>query len=788
MSSVVEPERRRVRARVEGIVQGVGFRPHAYRLASELGCAGWVLNDDRGVLLEVEADPSTVSAFLARLSTEAPPLARVERVTPQERRPAGGSGFQILPSRGGGESRAPISPDTATCVACLHELFDPADRRHRYPFINCTDCGPRFTIIRGVPYDRPLTTMAGFVMCPRCQAEYDDPLDRRFHAQPNACPACGPVVRLLDGAGRELDPAGGTDAVAAAADRLLDGAILAVKGLGGYHLACRADDESAVAALRSRKQREDQPFALMVSDPQAAHELTCLETQEDALLRSPARPIVLAPRRAGARVAASVAPGSADLGVMLPYSPLHHLLMADVAAAAGGTVTALVMTSGNVSDEPIAYRDHDARERLGAIADAFLSHDRPIHIRTDDSVQRTTVVGGGPRTLMLRRSRGYVPASLPLPSPAPRHVLGCGAELKHTFCLAKQRRAWLSHHIGDLRNLETLRSFREGVLHFERAFAVAPEAVAHDLHPDYLSTRYAQELPGVELIAVQHHHAHLAACVAEHGIVEPVVGAIFDGAGLGPDGTVWGGEILVGDVARFERVGHLWPVRLPGGDAAAREPWRMACSWLIAGDDAASKQPLPDALAGAVTADRWDQVSRLVRSGFRAPVTTSGGRLFDAVAALCGLRARVSYEGQAAVELEARCDPHERAAYALPVLAGAPGEPLVLDARALVGAVRADLDAGVGVGVVATRFHHGLADGIAAGCASVAAARSIDTVVLSGGVFQNRRLLERTAATLLAAGLRVRFPELLPPNDGGIAYGQVAVAAAALFDSGSVPE
>jgi hydrogenase maturation protein HypF len=764
------------------------------------------------VLLEVEADPETVAVFLARLTADAPPLARVERVAPQERRPAGDTGFQILPSRSGGESRAPISADTATCEACLRELSDPADRRHRYPFINCTDCGPRFTIIRGVPYDRPLTTMAGFAMCPSCQAEYDDPVDRRFHAQPNACPACGPVARLLDAGGRELDPPGTSDAVAAAAGRLRDGAIVAVKGLGGYHLACRADDESAVATLRSRKERADKPFALMAADPDAARGLLCLGTTDESLLRSPARPIVLAPRRNGARVAASVAPGSADLGVMLPYSPLHHLLMADVASAAGGMAPPLVMTSGNVSDEPIAYHDDDARERLGGIADAFLTHNRPIHMRTDDSVQRTTVAGGGSRAVMLRRSRGYVPASLPLPSPAARHVLGCGAELKHTFCLAKERRAWVSHHIGDLKNVETLRSFREAVLHFERAFAVTPEVVAHDLHPDYLSTRYAQELPDVELIAVQHHHAHLAACAAEHGIVDPVVGAIFDGAGLGPDGTVWGGEILVGDLDRCERAGHLWPVRLPGGDAAAREPWRMACSWLLAGDDASTERPpgdvaspglplpgvaspglplpgvaspglpLPGALAGAVTAERWDQVSRLVRSGFRAPITTSGGRLFDAVAALCGLRARVSYEGQAAVELEARCDPHERRAYALPVLVGAAGEPLVLDARALVGAVGADLDAGTSVGVVATRFHHGLADGIAAACVSVATSRNLDTVVLSGGVFQNRRLLERTASTLLAAGLRVRFPELLPPNDGGIAYGQAAIAAASLRD------
>ena len=770
--------RRRVRARVEGTVQGVGFRPHAYRLASELGCSGWVRNDERGVLLEVEGDERSVIAFLALLESRAPPLATIERVWPQELAPRGGSGFAILQSRSGSESRAPISPDTATCEACLHELLDPGDRRHRYPFINCTDCGPRFTIIRAVPYDRPQTTMSGFAMCERCAAEYDDPADRRFHAQPNACALCGPRARLTDALGNELDPGDASDAVSSAARALLAGAIVAVKGLGGYHLACRADDEHAVARLRARKHREDKPFALMAPDLDAAHALVVLSTQEAALLCSRARPIVLAPRRPGAHLAESLAPGSADLGVMLPYSPLHHLLARDFAADVGERPAALAMTSGNVSDEPIAYDDAEARERLGSIAELFLLHDRPIHIRTDDSVARTTVAGGEAGVLMLRRSRGYVPASIPLPLEAARHVLGCGAELKSTFCVAKERRAWVSHHIGDLENEETLRSFREGVTHFGRLFDVVPEIVAHDLHPDYLSTRYAQDYPGAQLIAVQHHHAHLAACAAEHGVLEPVVGAILDGAGLGPDGTIWGGEILAGDLAGFERAAHLWPVRLPGGDAAAREPWRMACSWLLACDEQeAESLALPAAFAGEVTPERWEQVARLVRSGFRAPVTTSAGRLFDAVAALCGLRSHASYEGQAAALLEASCDPHEQSGYPMAVLAGvAPGEPALLDARELVRAVSAELAAGVSAGVVAARFHNGLADTLAQACALVAGARDLDTVVLSGGVFQNRRLLERTAGALRREGLRVLIPRLLPPNDGGLSYGQVAVA------------
>jgi hydrogenase maturation protein HypF len=766
-----------VRARVEGTVQGVGFRPHAHRLADELGCSGWVLNDELGVLAEVEGDERSVAAFLARLVAEAPPLARIEQVRVQELEPSGAAGFAILASRGGGESRAPIAPDSATCDACLRELFDPRDRRHRYPFINCTDCGPRFTIIISVPYDRPRTTMAGFAMCERCAAEYRDRTDRRFHAQPNACPACGPRARLTDAHGAELGPESGVDAVGAAAAALRAGAIVAVKGLGGYHLACAAADEDAVARLRARKHREERPFALMAPDLAGAQALVALEPRDAILLCSRARPIVLAPRRSGGGLAASLAPGCADLGVMLPYSPLHHLLASDFAAGASNpAAAALVMTSGNVADEPIAYRDAEALERLAAIAERFLVHDRPIHMRTDDSVARSTAPAGGDGVLMLRRSRGHVPDPLALALAGERHVLGCGAELKSTFCVAKDARAWVSHHIGDLRNVETLRSFREGIAHFERLFDVAPEIVAHDLHPDYLSTRYAQQRPGVELVAVAHHHAHLAACAAEHGVLGPVVGAILDGAGLGPDGTIWGGEILAGDLRSVERAAHLWPVRLPGGDAAAREPWRMACAWLLACEESpAERVALPAALAGEVTPERWEQVAQLVRSGFQAPVTTSAGRLFDAVAALCGVRARATYEGQAAALLESSCDRNEQGAYPMALLAGAPA---ILDARQLVRATAAELAAGVSPALVAARFHNGLADAVAHACATVAGARGIDTAVLSGGVFQNRRLLERTAQTLRRSGLRVLIPRLLPPNDGGISYGQAAIATA----------
>jgi hydrogenase maturation protein HypF len=747
--------RRRVHGRVEGTVQGVGFRPYVHRLALELGLGGTVGNDERGVVVDVEGDPGAVAAFLERLPGEAPPLAHVERVLVHEVPATGERAFAIVASERRGAPAALVVPDAATCDDCLAELRDPADRRHRYPFINCTNCGPRFTIVRDVPYDRPRTTMAAFAMCDACRAEYEDPADRRFHAQPNACPDCGPQARLVGPA-----VGGAEDPVAAAAMLLRGGAIVAVKGLGGYHLACRADDEAAVATLRIRKHREDRPFALMSPDVAAARALVELGGAEEALLGSAARPIVLAPRRADAAVADAVAPASRELGVMLPYAPLHHLLLGD-------TGCPLVMTSGNVSDEPIAYRDDDALARLDGIADAFLVHDRPIHTRTDDSVVRA--VAGRP--VVLRRSRGYVPASVTLPVPATRPLLACGAELKSTFCLAKGQRAWVGHHIGDLRNAETLSAYREGIAHFERLFAVTPELVAHDLHPDYLATAYALEREGVEVLGVQHHHGHLAACLAEHGETAAAVGAIYDGAGYGSDGTIWGGEILVGDLRGYARAGALWPARLPGGDRAAREPWRMACAWLVAAGEA--EPQLPAHLADRVDARSWNAIARMATSGFAAPVTTSMGRLFDAIAALCGLRTHATYEGQAAIELEAAADHAERGAYELPVT-----DDGRLDARPTIREVMADQRAGTSPALISARFHHAVAAATTAACAGAAAQAGTERVVLSGGVFQNRLLLEDTAERLRADGLRVLVPERLPPNDGAISYGQAAIAAA----------
>jgi hydrogenase maturation protein HypF len=785
----------RMAVRVEGIVQGVGFRPFVYGLATRLGLSGLVGNDVDGVFAEVEGSPQAVAELLRALEREPPPLAKVERVTASRIAATGVPGlFEIVASDSTGRRRTLIAADTATCDDCLRELADPADRRFRYPFINCTNCGPRFTIVKDVPYDRPLTTMAKFTMCERCAAEYHDPADRRFHAQPTCCPACGPRLTLRDESGKPLGgvaweekgrpapghgdeplpglrPEGAASAVAqadpaltSAAALLGAGRVLAVKGLGGYHLAADAVSEEAVAALRARKHREDKPFAIMAADLAAARQLGQVDDAAATLLTSQARPIVLLPRRPAAVVAASVAPGNRQLGVMLPYTPLHHLLLAAVDGP-------LVLTSGNVSDEPIAYRDADALDRLAGIADAFLTHDRAIHIRTDDSVART--VRGRP--MLVRRSRGYVPEPVTVGGGFPRPVLACGAELKNTFCLAKENRAFLSHHIGDLENAETLRSFTEGIEHFTRLFDITPQVVAYDLHPEYLSTKYALDRENVDLVGVQHHHAHIASCLADNGTDGPVIGVAFDGTGYGLDGTIWGGEFLIASLAKFLRAGHLTPVPMPGGAAAIRQPWRMAASYV----DAAGFDPKSLAVARR-NAARWDAVVSMARRQVNAPLTSSTGRLFDAVAALLGIRDEINYEGQAAIELEQLADPGETHAYraAIETAPVEAGEPFRARGTDFVTAVVNDLARGIPADRIATRFHNGVAALIEDGCVLLREQHGLNTVALSGGVFQNLLLLHRTTARLENSGFTVLTHSRIPCNDGGISLGQAVIASA----------
>jgi hydrogenase maturation protein HypF len=705
--------RERRRFRVRGVVQGVGFRPFVHRLAGRNRLAGFVLNDGDGVVIEAEGDPAALDSFAASLIGDAPALAHVETVTAESVQARGDERFEIAasrPSRGA----VVVPPDVATCDDCLRELFDSADRRFRYPFVNCTQCGPRFTIVRTVPYDRPNTTMAGFAMCPDCRREYEDPADRRFHAEPIACPACGPRLSMP---------------LEEAVSLLRAGAILAVKGLGGYHLACDAANEDAVSRLRTRKRREEKPFAVMTTAPDELCELSAAEWE---LLRSRERPIVLARRRSGAPFAASIAPGSPWLGVMLPYTPIHHLVAADLGRP-------FVLTSGNVSDEPIAFEDDEARARLSGIADAFLAHDRPIHRRCEDSVVRTA--------FPIRRSRGYTPLPLPLHS-ANHSIVAVGAELKNTFCVARRDEAFLSPHLGDLDSEQAYTAFRADLALYLDMLGIELDLVAHDLHPEYLSTKWALE-QDAELVGVQHHHAHAAACLAEYGEQGPALALVFDGTGYGTDGTLWGGELLRCDLDGFERLAHFDPVPLPGGEAAIREPWRVAAFHL---ERAGLPVPWP----------RWEVVRESLK--LDPPLASSLGRLFDAVAAILGVCERVTYEGQAAVELEQLAGTRPAEAYAW----------RFGDTTELVSLCASELRAGRPRDEIAARFHETVAAGAASACEH---AGEPGTVVLSGGSFQNLRLLESTRARLEALGFRVLTHRLVPPNDGGVSYGQAAVAA-----------
>ena len=746
---------------VFGIVQGVGFRPYVYRLASELRLAGQIANTAAGVSIEVQGPSEAVEAFLTRLPKETPPLAHITELTVRELPCDHDREFRILASRVGEEHRALISPDVAVCADCLRELFDPADRRYRYPFINCTNCGPRYTIVRDIPYDRPRTSMATFRMCAACQREYDDPTNRRFHAQPNACWECGPRAELWDVHGQRLEV---PDPIAAAAARLQAGAVVAVKGLGGFHLAADATNGAAVERLRERKRRVGKPFAIMARDVACVEQFCHLDEFGRALLLSPERPIVLLPKRQPNPIAESVAPLISDLGVFLPYTPLHHVLLAN------GGFLALVMTSGNLSEEPIAIDNQEAVTRLAGLADFFLVHNRDILLRCDDSVVRPS----GGRVRQWRRSRGYVPVPVFLREELPL-VLAVGGELKNTICLIKGRHAFLSQHIGDLENLEAYRFFEEAVRHLKRILEVEPQLVAYDLHPDYFATRWALAQTGMERVGVQHHHAHIASCMAENHLEGKVIGVALDGTGYGTDGNIWGGEVLLADYTGFERAAHFAYVRMPGGAVAIHEPWRMAVSYLWQHfGEAFLDYPLR--FVQQLDRRRIAVLLRMLERGVNSPLTSSCGRLFDAVAALVGIRQRVTYEAQAAIELEmAIADGGEEGAYPLALVPEGP--EWLIDTRPLFEALVRELREAVPAGAISRRFHNGLVQVFVRIANLLREKTDLGRVCLSGGTFQNVYLLEHLQARLAQDGFEVFTHAEVPAGDGGLSLGQALVAA-----------
>ena len=758
----------RVQILVRGIVQGVGFRPFVFSQAMRLALRGHVLNNTSGVFIDVEGEPQEIDRFISEIESNPPPLSMIESVErSRDLSLAHYSDFRILESATDGEKFVPVSADVAVCTDCLREMLDPKDRRYRYPFINCTNCGPRFTIIEDVPYDREATTMRDFPMCGACRKEYEDPLDRRFHAEPTACPACGPQLCLADSEGREesLDSFFEEDVLSRARLLLLEGNILAIKGIGGFHLACDASNKDAVERLRRRKYREDKPFALMSGSVDLVRRHCVVSGYEEKLLSSERRPIVLLEKRADSPLPPALAKGATSLGFMLPYSPLHHLLLEDLDRP-------LVMTSGNVSDEPICHEDPDAIRRLKGIADYFLIHNRRIHVRSDDSVTRAF----DGREMVLRRSRGYAPAPIRLRLKAAREVLACGAELKNTFCLSREHYAFVSHHVGDLENLETLRSFTQGIEHFKRLFNLRPEVIAYDLHPEYLSSKYALSQGEIETkIGVQHHHAHIASCMADNDIEGEVIGVAMDGLGFGSDGRFWGGEFLIADFLDAERFSHLDYVKMPGGAKAIREPWRMAAVYL--------HRALGDGFLGLdipfvhdLDRKSWATLRAMCESGTNSPETSSMGRLFDALSSLLALRSSINYEGQAAVELEAIADPGCDGKYEFEIF----GDGSIIRADPVISSAVGDLLSGVSPGVVSAKFHLGVAALIRSLAGRARDERRLNRVVLSGGVFQNMFLLSRACRMLRQDGFEVFTQSRVPPGDGGISLGQAAIAAAHL--------
>jgi hydrogenase maturation protein HypF len=744
---------------VNGIVQGVGFRPFVYQLAIQHHLKGEVANTSSGVAIHIEGRQNDIESFSQDLSCKCPPLARITAITPHREQIKNFRDFTIVKSREQAKMSTLISPDVSVCGDCLLELFDRGDRRYQYPFLNCTNCGPRYTIIDDIPYDRPNTSMKHFNMCPACQSEYDNPTNRRFHAQPNACAACGPHVDLYNPAGKKLTT---SSPVETAAKFLKQGHIIAIKGLGGFHLAAVAVNNRAVATLRKRKLREEKPLAIMSDSLQAIRTYAHIEAEEETLLTSPLRPIVLLKKKQPNPISEDVAPGNRYFGVMLPYTPLHYLLL-------GYEFTALVMTSGNLSEEPICIDNDDAFERLSNIADYFLIHNRDIYLRSDDSIVRSTA--GDVR--FIRRSRGYVPVPVFLNQKAPP-ILACGAELKNTVCLTKDDNAFLSQHIGDLENLSTYDFFQLTIQHMQRILDIQPQIIAFDLHPDYLSTRYARSQTGLHQVQVQHHHAHIASAMAENRIDGPVIGLSFDGTGYGTDGAIWGGEILIAELEKFSRAAHFAYVPMPGSTAAIKEPWRMALSYLYDafGDD---YRDLDLPLFKAIDPRKVEFVTDMVKKKVNAPLTSSLGRLFDGIAAIAGIRYKVAFEGQAAMELEMLADDTGGDTYDYEWTNAASRQILT---RPIVRGVVNDVVQGVDPAVISRRFHQTLIRLFTELGAKICKDNDLKQVVLSGGCFQNALLLAGLMKALQKKRLDVYSHTQVPANDGGISLGQAVIAAA----------
>jgi hydrogenase maturation protein HypF len=771
---------------VRGIVQGVGFRPFVYGLAVTHNLKGWVYNTSEDVRIEIEGVAEAIEQFKRELETKAPPLAHIENITIEYHAPRGYKSFEIRPSQAQEGKYQLISPDVATCRPCLEELLNPEDRRYRYPFTNCTNCGPRFTIIEDMPYDRPKTTMRYFQMCLQCQAEYDNPLDRRFHAQPNACPKCGPQVQLVDSRGSLVTD---SNPIATASQLLKKGTIVAIKGLGGFLLACDATNDTVVKMLRRRKKRSSKPFAVMVATVDEAKKHCYVSPEEEKLLTSPQSPIVLMRWREDSSISREVAPNLRFLGIMLPYTPLHHILLRD-------TGLPLVMTSGNLSEEPIARDNDEALRRLSGIADYFLIHDREIYSRYDDSVamvERGTVQ-------LIRRARSYAPYPVRLPFKT-KQVLGCGGEEKNNFCLTKDNYAFVSQHIGDMENMETLEHFDSTISLYKRLFHIQPEIIAHDLHPDYLATKYAQELgkSGSKLIPVQHHHAHIASCLADNGLESQVIGVAFDGTGMGADGNIWGGEFLIADYRNFRRAGHLEYLPLPGGAAAIKRPYRIAIGYILTllGEDAlntviatrneVNRKQSQLASIGQISEVEIEVIKRQIERKINSPLSSSMGRLFDAVSALLGIRGEIDYEGQAAVELEMAAHSYLLARSASDEGISDVGESYpyrivedkgirIVHLGDLLSAVIEDLHQSISEGRISVKFHNTVAQMINEMCHLVADETGISQIALSGGVFQNRLLLRKAVSLLESSGFRVFTHRQVPCNDGDVSLGQAVIA------------